>query len=398
VLAAIIMIASTRGMSATCDEVAHLPAGYTYLAWGDFRLNPEHPPLVKALAAVPLVLFDRVAAKRESGPWQLALLQPKQQWWFGHDFLYSTPGHDADRLLAHARFPMVGVAVLLGVLVWIWTRELWGEVAAAAAVVAWALEPNLLAHGPLVATDVALATFSLGATYMLWRVCRELTVGNTLGLTLFVALAVVSKYSAVFLAPAMVAVLAVQVVQRADWTVRVWGPVVAVAGYARKAAVAVILLVVVAAAAWTATWGVFGFRFPAARGTVDRFPLQTELATLRMQGERPGGWQLKIVTPLLTTAANHRLLPEAFIYGFAAMLRDAQNRPSYLLGAIHQTGRWYYFLLAVLVKTPVPILLLAAWGAFLLLRHRGSTRRERTDRTLVFLPPSSSCHSPCFHD
>lgn len=381
------MIASTHGMSATCDEVAHLPAGYTYLAWGDFRLNPEHPPLVKALAAVPLVLFDHVAARRESGPWQRALVQPKQQWRFGHDFLYSTPGNDADRLFAHARLPMVAVAVLLGVLLWSWTREIWGEVPAAAAVVAWALEPNLLAHGPLVTTDVALATFSLGATYMLWRVCRELTLGSTLGLVLFVALAVLSKYSAVFLAPAMVAVLAVQVLRRAAWRVRLWGSAVAVVGYARKAAVAVILLVVVAAAAWTAIWGVFGFRFPASRGTVDRFPLPAEVATVETQGGRPGGWQLRIVTPLLTVAASHRLLPEAFIYGFAAMLRDAQNRPSYLLGAIHQSGRWYYFLVAILVKTPVPILVLAALGTFLLLRRRGQNRGDGTDRVLVFLPP-----------
>ena len=43
---------SLRLESATFDETAHLPAGYTYLDRFDFRLNPEHPPLFKAWAAL----------------------------------------------------------------------------------------------------------------------------------------------------------------------------------------------------------------------------------------------------------------------------------------------------------------------------------------------------------
>ena len=49
-----------RGSSATFDEGAHLPAGYTHLALGDHRLNPEQPPLVKLLAAAPLLALRPV--------------------------------------------------------------------------------------------------------------------------------------------------------------------------------------------------------------------------------------------------------------------------------------------------------------------------------------------------
>jgi hypothetical protein len=35
----------------TIDEPYHLAAGASYLRWGDYRLNPEHPPLVKLIAA-----------------------------------------------------------------------------------------------------------------------------------------------------------------------------------------------------------------------------------------------------------------------------------------------------------------------------------------------------------
>src|SRR5262245_16215552 len=49
------LLAASR-LSPTFDEVSHLPAGASYLATGDFRMNPEHPPLVKELCALPLVI------------------------------------------------------------------------------------------------------------------------------------------------------------------------------------------------------------------------------------------------------------------------------------------------------------------------------------------------------
>jgi hypothetical protein len=51
----LITVASFIQKSPTWDEPAHLFAGYSYLKWGDFRANPEHPPLAKLLAALPLL-------------------------------------------------------------------------------------------------------------------------------------------------------------------------------------------------------------------------------------------------------------------------------------------------------------------------------------------------------
>lgn len=41
--------------SPTSDETVHLSAGWSYLTTHDFRLNPEHPPLLKVMAAAPLM-------------------------------------------------------------------------------------------------------------------------------------------------------------------------------------------------------------------------------------------------------------------------------------------------------------------------------------------------------
>src|SRR5258708_34149014 len=95
-----------RTTSAVYDETAHLPAGYTYLTLRDFRMNPEHPPLTKELAALPLLLLD-VRMPNASAPWSLG-----QQWEFGHRFLYEW--NDGDRVLFWGRLPLVALGGVLG--------------------------------------------------------------------------------------------------------------------------------------------------------------------------------------------------------------------------------------------------------------------------------------------
>ena len=64
----VLAIVSMRQESAIMDEVAHIPAGYSYLTQRDMRLNPEHPPLLKDLSAIPRVRAIRLADRiRSSG-------------------------------------------------------------------------------------------------------------------------------------------------------------------------------------------------------------------------------------------------------------------------------------------------------------------------------------------
>ena len=49
-------LATTKKLSVTPDEIVHISAGLSYLQKRDGRMNPEHPPLLKVLAALPLAL------------------------------------------------------------------------------------------------------------------------------------------------------------------------------------------------------------------------------------------------------------------------------------------------------------------------------------------------------
>src|SRR3990167_8417797 len=85
-LSFVLMFSASIQESATMDELAHIPSGYGYLKYFDYRLNPEHPPLVKMLAALPLAFMD-LNFPTESISWQDDV---NGQWITGTKFLYES--------------------------------------------------------------------------------------------------------------------------------------------------------------------------------------------------------------------------------------------------------------------------------------------------------------------
>ncbi len=186
----LLAVTSIVGTSVTSDEVAHLPAGYTYIQTGDFRLNAQHPPLLKALAAMPLA---GLALKPiwEGDGWARG-----DDRIFGGDFLThnSVP---LERILFFGRLPMIAVGALLCLLTFWWARELWGDWPALWVLLCCAFCPNILAHASLVTTDAGLTCFTVGAVFALWRfgASGRLTYAAWCGVAL--GLALLAKYSGV---------------------------------------------------------------------------------------------------------------------------------------------------------------------------------------------------------
>ena len=147
-------------LSATTDEPTHLAAGYSYWKTRDFRMNPEHPPLAKLLAAMPL-LAKPLPLDTTTATWKTA-----DEGTFGFRFLYS---NDADRLLFWSRIPMILLGALGAAVTYLWARDLFGGPAGLGALMLYAFCPNLLAHGMLVTTDVPLAAFTVLTLYLFWK-------------------------------------------------------------------------------------------------------------------------------------------------------------------------------------------------------------------------------------
>ncbi len=342
--------------SATVDEPQHLTAGYTVLKRFDYRLTIEHPPLLHEWAALPLLAMSDVKLDTENDRWATA-----DEFKFAHDFLYRQ--NDADALLYRARLMIVVLGLLLGVLVFCWSRELFGFWPAVLALWLYLLEPNLLAHGQLVTTDFGLTLFFFGAVYFLWRTTRRLNVGNVTGLAVFVALAHAAKFSAVVLVPTVIVLLLVW------WLLPGESPPMS---RGRRAITTAALLVLLALTTWFAIWAVYGFRHSPTPAPIEqnRFGPNASVAE-----------HLPRLTAVVQWVDAHRLLPNAYSYGFLLGREAGLERTAFLAGHFSDQGWWYYFPVAFLLKTPITVLLLAGAGLFFCARR--SSRQPADDLFLL---------------
>jgi hypothetical protein len=198
-LAAMFLLAvfSMKDDSCTMDEMAHLPAGYSYLTQKDMRLNPEHPPLIKVLAAIPLLFIDGINFPSQIKAWTQDV---NSQWDFGAYFLYQT-GNPVDKMLFWGRIPMILLLILLGFYVFRWARELGGNKAGLLALFLFSFSPTFLAHGRLVTTDVGAAAGVFIALYYFIRVLKAPTAKNIFLAGIFFGVAELLKFSVILLVP-----------------------------------------------------------------------------------------------------------------------------------------------------------------------------------------------------
>lgn len=341
-----------RANSATWDEADHTYAAYMQYR-GDFGLNPEHPPLVKFLAALPLQDL------RLKLPPMLDRSYRLQEVIGGREFVF---GNDANQILFRARMATMSLTLLLAVCVFVAAQEMFGDGAAILALALLCFDPTLLAHSALVTTDSAQALFLFATIYAFYRYNRRPTLLRLAGVGVMAGLALASKHSAVLLLP-MLAVLGVAeaVLQRMRARAIVClGSSLAVAG-----AVAVAIL-----------WAFYGFRFAARPvGLVLHPDFQTQL--LRV----PGGFEAHV----LAFADRFHLLPESYLYGFAHVLFESKAFHSYLLGTIYPHPVWFYFPVAILIKSTLTYLILLAVSLWMLV----SGQLRRTRETIYLLVPAA---------
>lgn len=311
---------SSLEQSATHDEPMHLTAGYTYLKTGDFRLNPQHPPLAKLLAGLPLMALDPAIDFHDTG-WTS---QPPEERGFARRFLFS---NDADRLLFWGRLPLALLSVVLGIYIWRWARARFGPAAGLGALLLFAFCPNFVAHAHLVTFDVPLATFFVMTLFHAWRWMRTRSRFQLVATGLCLGLALGTKFSAIVLLPTLALLF--------------WVPA-------------------------------------------------------RSEGPRAGrtAWATAVVMGLafVVVQAIYFFPSDPLIYFKNATRVYADKNPLfeyYLLGEFRKEGWWYYFLAAMLFKTPLPVLFLVGVSVI-------SWRIDRSGEWPddVFLVRPSSCSAP----
>lgn len=197
----VVSVLNAKNDSAIFDEVAHIPAGYSYLKEHDTRLNPEHPPLIKDMAALPL-LFLHLNFDTAQPFWtgDLPNLWDEGQWTAGRHLLYEA-GNDADRIIFWSRLPIILLSVILGLFLFKWGKELAGTSAGIFALVLYAFDPNILGHNHFVTTDLGVAAFLTFAFYYFLKFIKNPSWKNVFLGGTFLGLLLVSKFSSIITLP-----------------------------------------------------------------------------------------------------------------------------------------------------------------------------------------------------
>ncbi len=335
-----------HGESLTFDEGDHIFAGYMMWHSGDYGLNPEHPPLVKLVATLPLL---------EKKLW----VPPLQQRMFkaeayldGRDFMErNDPGH---RLLFRMRLAAGVFTVGLSVTVFLLGSELFGESAGLLALLLVVFEPNVLANSDLVATDMGVACFFLVTIYCFYRYARQPSVVRLLLTGLAAGLTLSAKHSGILLAPMLLGLTLVEI---------------AGAGRGRRKRMTGILLggsAAIAVLAVVVLWAFYGFRYAARPAGLVMNPTLSEYAA-PLKGMN--SW-------VIGHLANGRLLPESYLMGMTDIHYAAQQYAIFLLGHDYAHGVWWYFPVALSIKTSLGLIGLVVLSGIALITGRLRQRKK----------------------
>ncbi|HEU4403390.1 MAG TPA: glycosyltransferase family 39 protein, partial [Candidatus Polarisedimenticolia bacterium] len=323
--------------SQTSDEGAHLAAGYSYLETLDFRLNPEHPPLIKELAALPLLML------RLQFPWG-PLWDRADEWTIGQRFVHENNVPN-DTILLLARLPILALSLALGWALFHWGRRLFGPRAALLALALYVLDPNVVAHSCLVTTDLGVTLFIFLSVYALWSWSGRPTPARLLLVGLAVGGAFASKFTALWLLPILALLALALFLKRTPLPERPWS---------------------------------------AGGGSGAETAIESRTASRRLASLTLAGLLVAAVALLVVAASYGVVGLPAFLLGLERnQHHSAIGHTAYLAGRLSETGWWYYFLFAYLIKTPIGTLVLILMSLVALAR---GTRRGVLDEMFLWIP------------
>ena len=331
-IACMLCISTYRVFGNFWDEPEHIAAGLVLLERGEYLYDNQHPPFARLAAAIGPYL----AGTRFHGePMPIGDAE-------GRDLLYNSPA-SYERILTLARLGMLPFLIVLLVATWMWMRRFYGEAAALAATVFLASAPVILGHAAVVAVDVPVTALIMLSLYLLLRWCESPTWAAGARLGIATGLAVATKMSAVpFIGIAALTLLALRLLM-ARRTPRMLGKR---AGTAALGAALVLAIVV----------GIYGptlIYLTDAQHTPSN-ALNFLVGTRGALHDAAYRFAAQVPLPL-----GVQMVPLA-ILGVA--WHNSHGHMSFLLGQTAPNGWWYFYLVALGVKTPLPLLLLGVAG------------------------------------
>lgn len=367
---ALLAIYATLAWTATLDkgpsfdEGLHLAVGYNLWLNDDYRMEGANGDLVKRWATLPYLLTKpRFLSEedrfwKESAPYEVA-----------HRFLFQL-GNLPESLLWQGRAMVALLGVGTGLLVFFWTRSLFGSAGGLIALTAFAFSPNMLAFGGIASTDMSITLTLFAATWCIWRLLHEITIGRILASLAALALLVLAKPTALIILPVAAVLVGARLCRQAPlvvrWHKRTWGL------QRRRTMLATFCALVVlhGFTAWGTIWAHYGFRYEASPEPDDP---SLKFFRLDYRDETPG-----ILSKSLAWVRQTHVLPEGFHRGVNYLLGSDDETVSFMNGSWTVGGRLEFFPYAIWAKTSPGLMFIIVAGVAAVALTR-SRRRNSGD-------------------
>ncbi|MCA1685193.1 MAG: glycosyltransferase family 39 protein, partial [Planctomycetia bacterium] len=396
-LHAALAVSSLVRENPTVDEVIHLPAGVTYWQTGSFRLYHHNPPLVKLLAALP-VLASKPVVDYQKASWKT---EPPNKAAFAHEFMEANARRYFE-LFDRARLLMPVFSLVGGLVVFAWSSKLYGAAGGLLSLTLWVFCPNVLAHARLVTTDTGATSLGVLATFVFWLYLKAPSWRLAAAAGFCLGLAQLTKFSLIVLYGLWPLLALVRL--GTDSVLRSSFPRVAGHG---------LLIVVLSVLVIDAGYGFEGVGIPLGRY---EFVCQTFAKPVPPGMRRP-----RSPDPLLDGAYRYRVnrfrgtaldpipvpLPKHYVLGFDDQKLEAEGVPNkflsarplgtegdrlsgypvYLDGKLARKSWWYYYLLTLVYKVPEGTWLLVV-GSWAVLAFSRRSRAGGFDEFAVLAVPA----------
>jgi hypothetical protein len=352
----------------TYDESGHLMRGLSFWRHPDNRLILHQPALAPAWAVLPLLDDDLTYPTLEQDSWyRCNVYQMADQFLFGL-------GNDREAILRKARRMTILISLAMGMVVFLWSRVLFGTAGGIISLALYVLSPTVLAHARLVTTDTMTSLFFVLSVAAIWRVLHHFGVWSVASTCVALSGLFLSKLSALIIVPVGLLLLAIRIA--------IGRPLLVQFGWSRTirrrwimVPVFGALLVFVVFAVGLSVWVAYDFEYDAisnARPGIDALPL--------LRSARGADTMVSLFAWL----REHKVLPEAYLYKVFYVMQGIQENDAFLDGARSTTGWWYFFPACFAYKVPLPITCIILLSIFAAV----TASMNRTDRTPRPIEPS----------
>ncbi len=328
--------------SPTLNEPGHLVAGLSHWKFGRFELYRVNPPLVRMVAALPVMTvgYEEDWSGFHEGP------GARPVFGMGEDFV-AVNGERSFYLFMIARWACIPFSWIGAIVCYLWARDLYGRSSGVIACSLWCFSPNILAHASLITADAHATALGLAACYTFWRWLKKPTWLQAILTGFALGLAELAKTTLILFYPIWPLVwLFYRLPNRRSMVRQDW---------AREAGMLLLRM----------TIGLYalnlGYGFEDSLKPLGEFEFVSNLFTGNLDAEEETYPNATTETSSTNRFANTWLghfpipFPGNYLLGIDIQQRDFENygQPSYLRGKFQDQGWWHYYLYALTIKVPL---------------------------------------------